>query len=151
MNFLCGLFSSSFRLLNFSSDSDFFRIFFHLNMPSRSLLHFSSLQSLSYVSLYSFSLSFLIINSAGSQNKCRLLRTRHNKKLKSRKFFPSRVCPSHFRRRLVRMSFQKIQYLFVVGKDEDMKVHHATVLIGTLERDSSSIDAICRFSELSYA
>lgn len=60
--------------------------------------------------------------------------------IKKQEIFPSRVCPSRYRRNHVRMSFHKIQYLSVVGKDEDMKVHHATVRIGKLERDSSSID-----------
>ena len=77
--------------------------------------------------------------------------------IKKQEIFPSRVCPSHFRQCIVRKSFHKIQYFSVVGKDDDIKVHHATILIGKLERDSSSIDnswwrylLVCRYSDISF-
>lgn len=60
------------------------------------------------------------------------------------------MCPSSqfFRKErnfsLLRMSFQKIQYLSVVGKDVCMRLQHAMIIVGMLEggSSSSSIDTI---------
>jgi hypothetical protein len=52
--------------------------------------------------------------------------------------------------KLLRMSFHKIQYLSVVGKDVHMRLQHAMIIVGMLERGSSSSiivdDVSCRYT-----